>query len=272
MAGQALNAIVEHRVEVAPGLLVLRVAPEGWALPDFEPGQFAVLGLQAEAARCPTADGENGSDVRPGRLIRRAYSIASSSRGSKYLEFFITLVRSGSLSPRLFALAPGDRIWLGPRITGTFTLDQAPEDRHVVMVATGTGLAPYMSMLRSGPPGWRNRRFAVLLGARHAADLGYHGELETLARLSDNFDYVPVISRPEAEPTGWTGRTGHVQDLWHAGALAEAWGFPPTPATTSVFLCGNPAMVDDMLAILAAEGYREHSRSEPGEVFVERYW
>jgi ferredoxin--NADP+ reductase len=271
MARQELNARIAQRVEVAPGLLVLRVVPDGWSLPDFEPGQFAVLGLPAESVRCPASDGEDPGSS-PGRLIRRAYSIASSSRAHTFLEFYITLVRSGSLTPRLFALAPGDRVWLGPRIAGAFTLDQAPEHTDVVMVATGTGLAPYMSMLRSGPPGWRQRRFAVLLGARHAADLGYHSELETLARLSDNFDYLPVISRPEEEPTPWRGRTGYVQSLWRDGDLAAVWGFTPAPATTSVFLCGNPTMIEEMLAVLAAEGFREHRKAEPGQVFVEKYW
>jgi hypothetical protein len=93
------------------------------------------------------------------RLIRRAYSIASSSKATAYLEFFITLVRSGGLTPRLFALEPGDHVWLGPRITGTFTLDAAPADRDVVMVATGTGLAPYMSMLRTVLHDEPHRRF-----------------------------------------------------------------------------------------------------------------
>lgn len=271
MARQDLNAVIAQRVEVAPGLLVLRVVPDGWTLPAFEPGQFAVLGLPAEATRCPGASDEEG-ETRPGLLIRRAYSIASSSRAHTYLEFFITLVRSGSLTPRLFSLAPGDRVWLGPKIAGTFTLDKAPEHRHVVMVATGTGLAPYMSMIRSGPQGWRNRRFAVLLGARHSCDLGYHSELETLARLSDGFDYLPVVSRPDEEPVPWHGRTGYVQSLWHDGDLAAVWGFAPTPETTSVFLCGNPGMVEDMLVVLAREGFREHTRAEPGQVFVERYW
>ena len=106
-----LNAIVTQRIEVAPGLMVLRVVPDGWHLPEFTPGQFAVLGLPPDAARCPGADIEDQTP-RPDRLIRRAYSIASSSVAREYLEFYINLVRSGSLSPRLFALSgwgPGCR-------------------------------------------------------------------------------------------------------------------------------------------------------------------
>ena len=271
MSTNALNAVVAHRHEVSPGLMVLRVVPDGWDLPGFRPGQFAVLGLPAEAPRCTLSDDEDDTP-RAGRLIRRAYSIASSSKQAEYLEFYITLVRSGSLTPRLFALGAGERVWLGSKITGTFTLDQAPDDTHVVMVATGTGLAPYMSMLRTGPAGWERRRFAVLLGARHSWDLGYHGELVTMSRLCSNFHYEPVISRPAEEPVPWTGRAGYVQDLWRDRALEQVWALSPTPDNTSVFLCGNPAMIDDMLGLLDEQGFRRHTRAEPGQIFVEKYW
>ncbi|MCU0234412.1 MAG: ferredoxin--NADP reductase [Thermoanaerobaculales bacterium] len=272
MAKTELNAVVLQRVEVAPGLIILRVVPEGWELPDFKPGQFAVLGLPPEAPRSLEADPDEDIPPKPGAMIRRSYSIASSSKAREYLELYITLVRSGSLTPRLFALGAGDRLWLGPRITGFFTLDAVPADSHLVLVATGTGLAPYMSMLRTMLPAAGGRRIAVVLGARHSWDLGYQSELRTLERRCPGFAYLPVISRPAEEPLPWGGPAGYVQDLWREGAVARAWGFAPTPATTAVFLCGNPAMIDDMVGLLAAQGFREHSRREPGQVFVERYW
>ena len=91
-----LNTIVSQKIEVAPGLIVLRVVADGWELPEFTPGQFAVLGLPPEAPRC---DGSWIEDHTPraGRLIRRAYSIASSSVSREYLEFYINLVQSLSL-------------------------------------------------------------------------------------------------------------------------------------------------------------------------------
>lgn len=268
---QELNAVVQQRYEVAPGLMVIRVVPDGWDLPEFTPGQFAVLGLPPEAPRCGGSDPEE-DEPKPGKLIRRAYSIASSSVAREYLELYITLVRSGGLTPRLFALGPGDRLWLGPKITGNFTLDQAPSDTNLVLVATGTGLAPYMSMLRTMLPEIGARKAAVLLGARHSWDLGYQSELQTMDRLSSALTYLPIISRPAEEPVPWPGPAGYVQDLWRDGGLERAWGFEPTPENTSVFLCGNPAMIDEMVSILAEQGFREHTRKEPGEVFVERYW
>ena len=266
-----LNAVVTTKIEVAPGLMVIRVAPDGWDLPEFVPGQFAVLGLPPEADRSDLADAED-EPAKPGKLIRRAYSIASSSKAHKYLEFYVTLVHSGALSPRLFKLQPGGRVWLGPKITGTFTLDLAPPDKEVILVATGTGLAPYMSMLRTELAASKGRRFAVLLGARHSWDLGYHAELVAMEQLSPKFTYLPIISRPAEEPLPWTGRAGYVLDLWRSRELEQEWKERPTPETSRIFLCGNPAMIDDMVELLSDEGFTEHTRKPPGSIYVERYW
>ena len=104
---------------------------------DFQPG----------APRCPGSDPDDDDWPNPNMLIKRAYSIASSSLASEYLEFYIALVRSGSLTPRLFRLTVGSHVWLGRKITGTFTLTSVPRHCHVIMFATGTGLAPYVSMM-----------------------------------------------------------------------------------------------------------------------------
>ena len=267
----ATNAVVAQRVEISPGLIILRVVPDGWDLPDFEPGQYGVLALPGAAPRYP-GTGDEESERAPDKLIKRAYSIASSSVAKEYIEFYVALVPSGALTPRLFALGVGDRVWLGPKIKGMFTLDDVPEDKDVVLVSTGTGLAPYMSMLRSKLPCGSDRRFAVLHGARHSWDLGYRAELMMLTRVCPNFAYVPIISRPGEEAAGWSGESGYVQDLWSRGALEAAWGRAPDPETTHVFLCGNPSMIEHMVESLAGEGYVEHTRKTPGQVHVERYW
>lgn len=266
-----LNAVVTQRIELSPELIILQVTPEGWELPDFIPGQFAVLGLPGAAPRCALSDPEEEA-VDPVQLIRRAYSIASSSVAKVHLEFFVTLVSDGALTPRLFALKPRDRVWLGPKITGMFTLAEVPKDKNIVMVATGTGIAPYMSMMRTLLPELGNRRYAVLHGARHSVDLGYHSELKMMDQLHHRFTYIPLISRPTGEPAPWLGRTGYVQSIWEKGVLDELWGKRPTPEDTRFFLCGNPAMCEDMLAQLEKEGFKEHTTRSPGQVHLERYW
>jgi ferredoxin--NADP+ reductase len=271
MGEPAPNAVVAQRVDLAPGLAIFRVAPDGWPLPRFAPGQFCVLGLPASAPRTPLSDPEEpGGD--PARFIRRSYSIASSPLERGHVEVFVNLVHSGEFTPRLFALRTGDRIWLGPKLTGLFTLREVPREAHVALVATGTGLAPYVSMLRTELACGGARRFAVLHGARHSWDLGYSAELFTMQRLCSNFTYLPTVSRAREEPVAWGGAKGYVQHLWTGGALARAWGYRPTPESTHVFLCGNPAMVDDMQATLEREGFRPHDARAPGEIHVERYW
>jgi ferredoxin--NADP+ reductase len=250
--------------------MIIRVAAVGWQMPDFEPGQFTVLGLPGSAPRYALATPEQ-TPSEANKLIRRAYSIASSSRTREYMEFYINLVTSGALTPRLFALEVGDRLWLSSKATGMFTLDQVPQDKHVVMVATGTGLAPYISMLTSELMCGNPRHYAVLHGAYHSWDLGYRSELLMLQHLCRNFTYAATIDRPEEEPVPWSGPTGWVQDLWRKGFVAQRWGFAPTPANTNIFLCGNPMMIDEMVTLLQDQGFREHSPKSAGQIHVERW-
>ena len=272
----ALNAVVTHRIEVASGLIILRVAPDGWELPLWEPGQFTVLGLPVSAPRTVLSDPEpvTTDSEGPGadKLIRRAYSIASAPGETGYLEFYITLVQSGALTPRLFALKPGDRVFLGKKISGMFTLDKVPDGHNLILVGTGTGLAPYMSMLRSELECPLDLHTVVLLGARHSWDLGYSGELIAMQRYCPTFHYIPVISRPDEEIVEWSGQTGYVQDLWDRGLVETAMGAKPTPDKTHVLLCGNPGMIEGMIERLGEEGFVEGSRQEPGQIHAEKYW
>ena len=270
MASQ-LNAIVTHRIEVASGLIILRVAPDGWELPEWESGQFAVLGLPGSAPRTRLSD-PDATAPDPDKLIRRAYSIASSPAERGYLEFYITLVQSGGLTPRLFALQPGDPVFLGKKISGMFTLNDVPAGNHLLLIATGTGLAPYMSMLRNDLGCRLDLHTVVLLGARHSWDLGYRGELIAMQRYCPTFHYVPVISRPGEELTTWSGQTGYVQDLWDRGLVEAAIGTKATPENTHVLLCGNPGMIEGMIGRLGQDGFTEGTKAEPGQIHAEKYW
>ena len=264
-----LNSTVIQRVELTPELIILRVVPDDWDMPDFKPGQFAVLGLPYSAERIKFSDVEEQSG-KPDKIIKRAYSIASSSDNKDYIEFYITLVRSGALTPRLFALRPGDKVFLGKKITGMFTLDSIDGNADLIMLSTGTGLAPYMSMLRTIlTPNLKNN-FLVVHGARHSWDLGYRSELMTLRTICKKLQYIPVISRPKDELTKWGGQIGYVQDIWNN--KNELFQFDVDPLKTHVLLCGNPGMIDGMVDILSAEGFTEHSKRTPGNIHLERYW
>jgi ferredoxin--NADP+ reductase len=270
MADISLNAKVISKVELSTRVMTLRVAAEGWELPDFIPGQFAVLGLPGSAPRSPWSEPEP-TPSEPDKLIRRSYSITSSSKNREYMEFYISMLSTGALSPRLFALKVGDPLWLGPKTSGMFTLNQVPHDKNIVMVATGTGLAPYISMLTTDLQCGTERKYAILHGAYHSWDLGYRSELQMMQYFCPNFKYITTIDRPQDEPVPWQGKTGWVQDIWKSGAVREAWGFQPTPENTHVFLCGVSGMVNAMMEALTAEGFVEHTRTQPGQIHVERF-
>jgi ferredoxin--NADP+ reductase len=266
-----LNATLVKLTELAPGLSIMRLKPDGWALPDFEAGQYATIGLPGKAGRSKLSDPEETAPD-PEKIIKRAYSICSSSKEKEYLELFITHIRSGSLTPRLFNLKKGDKLFLGEKFKGLFTLKDVPPEANIVMVGTGTGLAPYMSMIRTEFEESSTRRFAVLHGARHSWDLGYRAELETLAYYFKRFAYLPTISRPQEENEGWSGHAGYVQDIWKKNVVRDKWGVEPKPENTHFFLCGAPNMVEEMSKILSEAGFREHKKKEPGQVHVERFW
>jgi ferredoxin--NADP+ reductase len=263
------NASVTGREEINPQLIVMRVQPDG-DLFSFTPGQFAVLGLLRSELRVPEADPEEaGGD--PTGLIRRAYSIASSSVERRYVEFYLTLVTSGELTPRLFALRHGARVFLSPKASGVFTLDKVAPGKAVVLVATGTGLAPYVSMLRTMLITETERRFVVLHGARCSWDLGYRAELESLARLRQNFSYIPSITRPEQD-RHFRGVTGRIQNLLADGTVERASGVALEPARADVFLCGNPDMIRAVKDWLLARGFAPDHGKQAGTVHVEEYW
>jgi ferredoxin--NADP+ reductase len=265
------NASVTQRVEVAPGLIILRVVLDGEVL-AFEPGQYTVLGLRRKEARVMEGESDpEEEDQDPEKMIRRAYSIASSSEGSDFLEFYVTLVPSGELTPRLFQLGLKDRLHVGGKATGLFTLDRVPEDRHVLLVATGTGLAPYMSMLRTQLVcgGWR--RFVILQGARFSWDLGYRAELTGLSRHCRNMIYLPVVSRPQADPS-WKGLSGYLQDVLLSGIVEERSGYPLTPEHFHVFLCGNPGMIAAGKELLFRQGFVPDRGRIDGTIHTEEYW
>ncbi len=272
---EELNATVTARTEVAPGLVIFRVEPDGELFP-FEAGQYCVLGLPSDAPRVVGSGPEEtggGPPRKRVKMVRRAYSIASSSRPGRYLEFYVTLVRSGELTPRLFALARGDRIWPGPKATGLFTLREVPPDQDLHLLCTGTGLAPYMSMLRSDLlEEGETRRVVVAHGARYSWDLGCRSELESLAARHPRFTYIPSLTRRTEDPD-WRGETGYLQEQLADGRLARISGVPFDPAACHVFLCGNPSMIVACVELLGERGFTERSPKNPeGRIHLEGYW
>ncbi|MHC4893294.1 MAG: ferredoxin--NADP reductase [Planctomycetota bacterium] len=260
------NATVTGIDRLNDATILLRAELDDGGRLDFVPGQFVNLGLPP---RRP--------DDQPGKegLVKRPYSIASAPKSTQ-LEFFLRLVDDGALTPALFALDVGDRIWIESRAIGKFTLASLPEspapaERDLVMVSTGTGLAPFQSMLREFDGLGQWRRFVMINGVRIESDLGYRGELERKQAEDDNFVYIPLCSR-EPEGSGWTGLRGRVQEALEPATYERLVGAPLDPACCQVMLCGNPDMIDGLEADLTGRGFKRHRRKEPGQLHLERYW
>lgn len=239
---------IAARRDWAPGLMTLTLdAP----LRPFKPGQFMNLGLLTTG---PEA-------------VFRAYSLASAPGAP--LELFLSEIETGELSPPLFRSRVGDRVLVDPEPHGYFTLDWVPNARELWLFATGTGLAPFISMLRSAEPFQRFEHVVVVQGVRRLEHLAYADELRALA-ASRRLSWVPAVSRESELPSGLLG--GRLTRAFETGAIEEAVGRELRAEQAHVMLCGNPQMIDEMLALLHARGLRRHRSRSPGHVTVEKYW
>jgi ferredoxin/flavodoxin---NADP+ reductase len=264
------NAVVVAKVSLTPELFILKIKPDK-ALEPFKSGQYVLLGLSSNLPRREGSEPEF-KPSKPNRMVMRAYSIASSGHEPEILEFFISTVANGALTPRLIQVNPGDRIMLGEKIRGFFTLDTVPkEHKTVVLAATGTGLAPYVSMMRQHAVAPYPFRFIILHGAAHSWELGYLDELRVWSRFLPRVQYIPSITRTHEDPW-WTGESGRITQYFQSPVLGERLGLNLDPRETSVFLCGNPAMIESVVKILEPKGYTTYSTQTPGSLHTEEYW
>ncbi len=264
------NATLIERHQITPRLAVFRVRPDDGDY-AFVAGQYTVVGLKAGEPRLPDADAEEAEVSDPDRMIRRPYSICSSVHQPEALEFYISLLSGGELTPRLFNLQPGARLYLGGQARGTLTLEGVPAECNVLLVATGTGLGPYVSMLRSHARDFPAQQIGVIQGASYSRDLGYLAELTHYASELPNLHYLPTVSRPELDPE-WQGPTGRVQHWIWSGDFSRRFGFPLAPRVTHVFLCGNPEMILETQELLLGRGFTLDARGVEGDLHVEKYW
>ena len=264
------NATVASMERLTEDLFILKVRPDRPVAP-FVSGQYVLLGLSSNFPRREGSAPEF-KEQKPDRLVLRAYSIASGGHETEVLEFYISVVANGSLTPRLVQLKAGDRLNLGEKIRGHFTLETVPREREwVVLAATGTGLAPYISMMRAERLNPSPFKFVILQGAPVSRDHGYVAEMRAHAAALPNLTYIPSITRPHLDAS-WNGDTGRITRYFDTDILRERTGLELDPTRTEVFLCGNPAMIEDVRKVLEPKGYTAHSPSAPGSLHIEEYW
>jgi ferredoxin/flavodoxin---NADP+ reductase len=218
---------------------------------EFEAGQFTKLALPEDGA-----------------MLARAYSFVNAPRERHY-EFYYNIVPDGPLTVRLARLEAGDAIWLAPRAAGFLVLSEVPDAENLWLLATGTGIAPFLSILRSDTVWQRYRRVVLVEAVRRAGELAYREEIERLKREHEGrFDAVTFVSREQA-PGALAGR---IPQAILDGRLEAAAGVPLSAAGSQVMICGNPDMVTDSVAALAQRGMKKHRRRSPGHITVENYW
>jgi ferredoxin/flavodoxin---NADP+ reductase len=221
----------------------------------FASGQFTMIGLRID-----------------GKPLLRAYSIASAHYDDE-LEFFSIKVPDGKLTSRLKDLAPGDEILVGAKATGTLLLDSLTPGCNLYLLGTGTGLAPFLSLVRDPEVYERFEKVILVHGCRQVRDLAYRSKLadelpadEILGDLvRDKLVYYPTITR---EPFKNRGR---ITDLIASGTLASDVGLPPIGKQDDRFmLCGSVQMLADLRTLFEGAGLREGSTTVPGEFVVEK--
>jgi ferredoxin--NADP+ reductase len=240
------NARLVRREEESDSLAYFWVRFDGEPTP-FEAGQYMTIGVMVE-----------------GRIVQRPYSVASapSAVGTDGYEFYVRLVHGGTFTTLLWDLPVGHGMrMIGPK--GKFML-QPDDDRTHIFISSGTGNAPFISMMRQLLVDGRPRRVVFLNGVSYASELGYKGVVEDwIATGTYPVTYVPTVSRP-ADPrnAGWTGKTGRVEAIL-ADTLDE---LGLTPADSIAYICGNPDMILSAEATLLERGYPED------QVHKELYW
>ena len=231
------QAKLVHRTDISEDLMVIKIEPQLGRF-EFKAGQYCTLGREG---------------------VERAYSIASAPYEEE-LEIFVELVPDGGLTPKMWDMRVGDTMSIRPRAKGLFLLDE--KVHHHFMLATVTGVAPFVSMIRQYLHDNRQgHKFYLLLGASYADELTYDEELSGLSQQHpDCIRFVPTVSRPtEARNSGWQGAKGRVNTI--AAEYLNSFNLPKEDSR--VYACGHPGMIAEVKEQVVPQGWK---------FIEERFW
>jgi ferredoxin--NADP+ reductase len=217
----------------------------------FVAGQFVKVGLEIG-----------------GKVVGRPYSLCNAPQ-ARPLEIYYIEVPGGELTPALARLAPGDDLLVAPRANGFMILDEVPVARHLWMMATGTGIGPFLSIMDTAEPWQRFERVVLVHAVRTQAELNFQERIAAVRnKRGKQFIFVPFISREVVSGA----IHGRIPQAIADGRLETQAGLTIGPDNSHVMLCGNPQMIDDTLQVLIERGLRKHRRREPGHITTEHYW
>lgn len=223
----------------------------------FQPGQFARVGI---------ASGSSGTIWRPYSMVSANYD--------EYLEFFSIVVPDGAFTTRLARAVVGDTLYVEKQPYGYLTTSRFVGGQDLWLLATGTGIAPFLSILRDPEVWTRYEHLVLAYSVRELADLAYREEIAAIARdepfnaHARKLHFVPIVTR--ATVAGLLNR--RLTDLLRDGSLEASVGVPLDAERARILLCGNPQMLDDVRDVLSERGLRPDRGREPGHFASENYW
>ena len=239
---------VVDNVRWSDDLYMMQVEAE---VQPFNAGQFTRLALDIEGER-----------------VARAYSYVNAPE-DEYLEFYFNTVPDGPLSNRLSSLRQGDALWVSPRPVGLLTVQEVADADHLWMLATGTAIGPFISILRSDLAWERFSRIVLVHGVRTADELAYQDVINGFReRDPEKFTMVPFVSRQKTD----FAIEGRIPEAIANGVLEERVGLTLDAAHSQVMICGNKGMVQDTQAQLEQRGLQKSRRGQPGHITTENYW
>lgn len=229
-------------------LYSLRIEAE---INPFVAGQYGRLGLEID-----------------GQMVGRPYSFVNAPHESLY-EFYSITVAEGPLSPRLAGLQDGDSIFIDKRVNGFFTLNEVPDGKDMWMLATGTALGPFLSILKSDEVWNRFKNVVLVHATRFANDLTYQDTIQSLSKkYQDRFQMIPFVSREDTD----FALSGRIPAAIENGTLEKKVNLKLTAENSQVMMCGNPGMLVDTRDALKEKGLKKNLRRSPGQITTESYW
>jgi ferredoxin--NADP+ reductase len=227
-------------------LFSLRIACD---FKDFEPGQFVRVALDIDGERV----------ARPYSLVNRP--------DDDYLEIYFNIVDEGPLSPRLAALEPGDEIFVTDRANGFLTISEVPESMHLWMLATGTGIGPFLSILKNIDVWQRFEKVVLGYSVRDFSELAYQQQIKAFEdQHAQQFDFVPFITREKVEGA----MNKRIPESIADNSLENRTEII-IDESSHIMMCGNSAMITSVTEVLEQRGLRKHRRREPGHITTEKY-
>lgn len=216
---------------------------------DFEPGQFVRVALDIEGER-----------------VARPYSLVNKP-GDEHLEIYFNIVEQGPLTPRLAGLESGDEIFVSDRANGFLTVTEVPECRHLWMLATGTGVGPFLSILNNTDVWQRFEKVVLGYSVRDLTELAYQQQIAMIeAQREQQFSFVPFVTRERVEGAINKRIPESIED----DSLENRTGII-IDEDSHIMMCGNSAMISSVTELLEKRGLRKHRRREPGHITTEKY-